>query len=57
MKSALDAIESGAISAGNAIVVLKAGDTQQTNIDAANKSTSQNYTFTDTAAQALLPSQ
>ena len=57
MKNALDAIESGAISAGNAIVVLKAGDTQQTNIDAANKSTSQNYTFTDTAAQALLPSQ
>jgi len=57
MKSALDAIESGAISAGNAIVVLKAGDTQQTNVDASDKSTSSNYTFTDTAAQALLPSQ
>jgi hypothetical protein len=57
MKSALDAIESGAISAGNAIVVLKAGDTQQTNVDASDKSTSSNYTFTDTAARALLPTE
>lgn len=57
MQRAFEAINTGAVTAGQAITIIKAGDSQQTNVDASDKSTSSNYTFTQDALQALLPSQ
>ena len=55
MNRAMEAITTGAVTAGQAITIIKAGDSQQTNVDASDKSTSSNYTFTQDALNALLP--
>ena len=51
----MEAINTGALTAGQAVTIIRAGDSQQTNVDASDKSTSSNYTFTQEALQALLP--
>jgi hypothetical protein len=57
MSRALEAINTGAVTAGQAVTIIRAGDSQQTNVDASDKSTSANYSFTQDALKALLPSQ
>ena len=57
MERALEAINMGAVTAGQAITIIRSGDSQQTNVDASDKSTSSNYTFTQDALNALLPTQ